>query len=277
MIVGAGLTLVTAGVSDVAAGAAAGAEVASVVGRILGWIADLAVAVGRVIDGLAESATVLARVAGISERMTVRVVTMAGRSVVSGVGGAAADVGEAAISDPETDLGAAALQGFIAGAALGGLGTGAGLTGTAAANRALTAVRVPGAAAAIPARRFAATYERSVHNPEAERVMLGKYDGGGPTSYIRQAGDSHTYFDMGDEFGRIEKKYRIDDGNMFDLYNARFLDDAMAQGKDFPFSHDPRLYPNSALDSELIYLRAHGYRFNPSTMTATKRGISHDE
>ncbi len=36
----------------------------------------------------------------------------------------------------------------------------------------------------------------STHNPYARGVMLGKYDGGGVTSYIAKAGKSYTYFSL---------------------------------------------------------------------------------
>ena len=32
-------------------------------------------------------------------------------------------------------------------------------------------------------------YQSSIHNAGRDKVMLGKYDGGGPTSYITKAGD----------------------------------------------------------------------------------------
>lgn len=34
---------------------------------------------------------------------------------------------------------------------------------------------------------FDSVYQRSIHNPNAEKIMHGKYDGGGPTSYITKA------------------------------------------------------------------------------------------
>ncbi len=51
--------------------------------------------------------------------------------------------------------------------------------------------------------------------------MLGKYDGGGATSYITKA-----------EYG-----YSNDD--MFKLFNEAFLDDGINAGKTFQFSHNP--------------------------------------
>jgi hypothetical protein len=129
--VGIGLTLVTAGISDAAGALAAGGEVAAAVARILSFIAELGTTVGRVVDTIATSAGSIARVAGISESITIRVVTIAGRSVVTGVGGAATNVGVTEITDPGADLDDAALQGFIGGAAFGVVGQTARLAGTA--------------------------------------------------------------------------------------------------------------------------------------------------
>src|SRR5699024_9784453 len=46
-------------------------------------------------------------------------------------------------------------------------------------------------------------YQSSVHNADADAIMLGKYDGGDPTSYISKAGKDYTYFDLGKEWGTI--------------------------------------------------------------------------
>ena len=77
-------------------------------------------------------------------------------------------------------------------------------------------------------------------NPDADKVMLGKYDGGGSTSYITQAGDDYTYFDMGKRFDEIQNAEGLTNQEMFDRYNKPFLDDAMRENKPFHFSHDPR-------------------------------------
>ena len=43
--------------------------------------------------------------------------------------------------------------------------------------------------------------DRAAHNRFSSEVMLGKYDGGGPTSYISKVKDSGScYFDLGDVF-----------------------------------------------------------------------------
>lgn len=117
--VGIGLTIVTAGLSDAAGALAAGGEIAAAVARILGFIAELGTNVARVVDDIAVSAGSIARVAGISEQITIRVVTIAGNSVVTGLGGAVTNVGAAEIVAPGANLGDAAIEGFIGGATLG--------------------------------------------------------------------------------------------------------------------------------------------------------------
>lgn len=49
------------------------------------------------------------------------------------------------------------------------------------------------------------------HNVRADKVMLGKYDGGGPTSYITKAGKKYTYFSMPDKtWIKLETRYGKD-------------------------------------------------------------------
>jgi hypothetical protein len=123
--VGIGLTIFTAGLSDAAGALAAGGEIAAAVARILSFIAELGTTVSRVVETIAESAGAVARVAGVSEQITIRIVTIAGNSVVTGVGGAVTNVGATQIVDPGSNLADAAVQGFVGGAAFGVLGEGA--------------------------------------------------------------------------------------------------------------------------------------------------------
>ncbi|RKR76391.1 TNT domain-containing protein [Frondihabitans australicus] len=120
-VIGVGLTLVTAGLSDAAAGLAAGGEVAAAVARILSFIAELGSSVSRVVATVARAAGPLGEVVGLSDQMTIRIVTIAGDSVVSGVGGAVSNVGATLITDPSGDLEDAALDGFVGGASLGSI------------------------------------------------------------------------------------------------------------------------------------------------------------
>jgi hypothetical protein len=135
VLIGAGLTVVTAGLSDAAAAGVGAAKVATAVGRIVRFVGDLASATDRLIASVARSAVTVGRVARIPERITIRIVTITGRSVVTGSGGAATNVGITAITAPGADLDDAAVQGFVVGAGLGGLGATARLAGVRAGAR----------------------------------------------------------------------------------------------------------------------------------------------
>ena len=110
--------------------------------------------------------------------------------------------------------------------------------------------------------------ELSVKNPESDSMTLGKYipgEGGKPaleayTEMAKKTGD--TYFDLGMQWGEIEKAYTLTDTDMFDLFNTSALDQAVQEGKTIRFTHDPRLpiYENSALADEWRYLKnKHNY------------------
>ena len=96
--------------------------------------------------------------------------------------------------------------------------------------------------------------------------MLGKYDGGGATSYIKKAGKDYTYFDLGDEWEVIKQRYGFSDGDMFQLFNEAFLEDGINEGKVFHFSHNP-VGDMDSLGQEFRYLLANGYKWDPITMT----------
>ncbi len=108
-------------------------------------------------------------------------------------------------------------------------------------------------------------YRNSIHNPNAEKVMLGKYDGGGPTSYITKAGNDYTYFSI-DNWDNIKAEYGFTDEDMFKLFNESFLDDGINQGKIFQYSHNP-IGDSGALGADYKYLEQNGYIWNPLTMT----------
>lgn len=101
----------------------------------------------------------------------------------------------------------------------------------------------------------------SVHNGTADTMTLGKFDNGGPTSYTKKAGDS-TYFDLGDEWDKITKKYGLDiqGKQMFEYFNKPALDDAVKAGKKIRFSHNPEIYGDCTLSWEWNYLKSsYGY------------------
>ncbi len=95
--------------------------------------------------------------------------------------------------------------------------------------------------------------------------MLGKYDGGGPTSYITRAGNDYTYFSI-DNWDDIKNEYGFTDDDMFKLFNESFLDDGINEGKIFQFSHDPTV-DKGALGKEYRYLLDNNYKWYDETMT----------
>lgn len=109
-------------------------------------------------------------------------------------------------------------------------------------------------------------YQRSIHNAGKDKVMLGKYDGGGATSYITKAGDDYTYFSLGSEWDTIKAKYGYTDDDMFKLFNEAFLDDGINAGKIFQFSHNP-INDTGALGQEYQYLLKNNYKWDAGTMT----------
>ena len=113
-------------------------------------------------------------------------------------------------------------------------------------------------------------YQNSIHNSGKEKVMLGKYDGGGPTSYITKAGDEYTYFSLGNEWDTIKAKYGYTDDDMFKLFNEAFLDDGINAGKIFQFSHNP-IDDIGALGQEYQYLLNNGYKWDAGTMVMKPR------
>lgn len=55
----------------------------------------------------------------------------------------------------------------------------------------------------------------------------------------------------------MRNAHGLDDRLMFEFFNKPALDDAAPQGKTIRFSHDPRAYPDSALEDEWDYLVSH--------------------
>ena len=113
-------------------------------------------------------------------------------------------------------------------------------------------------------------YQSSIHNAGKDKIMLGKYDGGGPTSYITKAGDEYTYFSLGNEWNTIKAKYGYTDDDMFKLFNEAFLDEGINAGKIFQFSHNP-INDTGALGQEYQYLLKNNYKWDAGTMTMKPR------
>ncbi|MFU0789012.1 MAG: TNT domain-containing protein [Virgibacillus proomii] len=123
----------------------------------------------------------------------------------------------------------------------------------------------------IPVEDFKDIRKASMHNIDSNSMTLGKYtptiENGvenwgkaGTDSYIGKAGKDSMYFDLGSEWGNIQKKYGLTNDEMFKYFNVPALDDAVKSGKEIRFSHNPEDYPDSFLFSEWSYLqREHGY------------------
>ena len=95
----------------------------------------------------------------------------------------------------------------------------------------------------------------SVHNTDAEHMLLGKGHGGGGNSYVNKAekaGD--MYFSMGDDWEETKQRYKLDDDQMFDVFNAAAIDFAMENGKKIRFCDEPR-DDGSGLGREVKYLK----------------------
>lgn len=109
-------------------------------------------------------------------------------------------------------------------------------------------------------------YQYSIHNSGMDKVMLGKYDGGGVTSYITKAGNEYEYFSLGNDWETIQKYYGLTDEEMFRLFDEPFLDDAINERKMIYFSHNP-IGDRGALGLEYEYLMKNNYEWNPEAMT----------
>ena len=73
----------------------------------------------------------------------------------------------------------------------------------------------------ISYKDYDSIYQSSIHNGGKNKVMLGKYDGGGSTSYITKAGDEYTYFSLGKEWDSIKSKYGYTDCNLTEYLTKR--------------------------------------------------------
>lgn len=275
------LTPVTFGISDVAGAGGVAAETAGAVATITGFITELAATISA---GVAEVVASTAGPVGISADLAATIGVTVGDvtagAVLWGTAGAAENTIVTAVTEPGSDLGAAAEEGFLswgAGGALGGiLGKTVeivGANGRVALVEAGTdslRLKVPGTTKTISQSAFDATYAASLHNPGAPEIMLGKYENGAPTNYINRAGNNCTYFDLGKDWGAIRDAQGLTDNDMFNLYNKRFLQDGIDAGKTFKFSHNP-VGADGFLGDELKYLENHGYEFDEATMQATPK------
>lgn len=113
----------------------------------------------------------------------------------------------------------------------------------------------------IPLDEFNSIRNQSIHNADAKSMTLGKYSNGSD-SYISVAGKESTYFDLGENWGKIQNKYELINQEMFDYFNKPAIDDAVKAGKAIRFSHKPDLeiYKEIYLAEEWKYLKnKYGY------------------
>ena len=90
----------------------------------------------------------------------------------------------------------------------------------------------------IPVDEFKTIRQSSIKNPYANSMTLGKYTNG-QDSYIVKAGDNSSYFDMGDEWNAVRKRYNLSYEEMFEYFNKPALKVAIDKGKSVQFSHNP--------------------------------------
>jgi hypothetical protein len=107
----------------------------------------------------------------------------------------------------------------------------------------------------IPVDEFKTIRQSSIKNPDADSITLGKFTDGAD-SYIARAGKDSSYFDMGKDYGRIQRQYNLSDKEMFDYFNRLALDDSIAKNKTIRFSHNPLDYESGAIVSEWEYIKA---------------------
>ena len=126
----------------------------------------------------------------------------------------------------------------------------------------------------IPTDKYKEYRVKSIHNPESNEMTFGRYDverdpvtgkpikdaDGNvirlPSNYIEKAGDT-TYFDLGNDWEIQTKKYRLDHRGkqLFNYYNRPAIDDAINNGKQLRFCHDPRKNHNCALEWEWEHIK----------------------
>lgn len=153
---------------------------------------------------------------------------------------------------------------------VGGLATaGVGKVATTGGKLAPSKVRL--LASKIPSKDYMDIRNRSVHNPDANSLILGKYtptikDGvedwkkPGPDSYVTLANNEKaTYFSLGSEWDSLKIKYDLTDDEMFDNFNIPVLDDAVTLNKEIKFTHNPLDYKGAILKEWQYLKNTHGY------------------
>lgn len=122
-------------------------------------------------------------------------------------------------------------------------------------------VRVDGGGAGIPLEQYVALRNSSVHNPDSDTLVLGRWsaDDSSYIAYARRSGAE--YFDMGYAWDIVQDRFGPTNSEMFQFFNKPVLDNAIRDGQTIRFSHDPEGPENSArmIRDEWDYLASKGY------------------
>ncbi|MGX7243925.1 T7SS effector LXG polymorphic toxin [Enterococcus quebecensis] len=108
------------------------------------------------------------------------------------------------------------------------------------------------------AEKYAFNATKGANNSDS--IVLGKFDGGGPTAYTTKAKRiGAQYFEL-DNWDELSKMYS--DKEIWKI-NEKFLDIQIASGRDIYFSHNPLDFigDGSFYSQEIAYLQSHGFGF----------------
>ena len=101
----------------------------------------------------------------------------------------------------------------------------------------------------------------ATHGPaDADRIVLGKYENGGPTAYTNIAKNMDAQYFQIDNWDELAKKYSDDE--LWKI-NEKFLDAQTSSGRKIYLSHDPKKYMGKGqfYSREIQYLLDKGYHF----------------
>jgi hypothetical protein len=111
----------------------------------------------------------------------------------------------------------------------------------------------------IPVDEYVAIRQSSIKNPNADSMTLGKFTNDADC-YIAKAGNDSSYFDLGNDWNKIKKRYGLSDKEMFENFNKYALDEAVSSGKTIRFAQNPLNYGECTLKDEWSYLQdKYGY------------------
>lgn len=110
------------------------------------------------------------------------------------------------------------------------------------------------------AEKYAFDATKGANNSDSDSIVLGKFDGGGPTAYTTKAKEvGAQYFEL-DNWDELSKLYN--DKEIWKI-NEKFLDIQIGSGRDIYFSHNPLNFirDGSFYSQEIAYLQSHGFGF----------------